>query len=158
RAPDRLPLPGRGRRATGQDRPEGGTMSVTEVQFQAAAAETVPEEAIQGRSQWQLTWRRLRHDRGAVASLVGIPFLTVLALLAPVFAAVTGHGVYQAFTDAGLSSAGIPVGPGTHGFILGTDYIGRDLLIRILYGARISLFVGISTTLLATIAGVSIGL
>ena len=133
-------------------------MSVTEVQFQAAAAETVPEEAIQGRSQWQLTWRRLRHDRVAVASIIVILFMTVLAILAPVFAAATGHGVYEAFTNTGLSSAGIPVGPGTHGFVLGTDYIGRDLLIRILYGARISLFVGIFTTLLATVAGVSIGL
>jgi peptide/nickel transport system permease protein len=133
-------------------------MSVTEVQFQAAAVEAAPVEAIQGRSQWQLTWRRLRHDRVAVASIIVILVMTLLAILAPVFAAVTGHGVYEAFTDTGLSSAGIPVGPGAHGFILGTDYIGRDLLIRILYGARISLFVGISTTFMATIAGVSIGL
>jgi peptide/nickel transport system permease protein len=45
-----------------------------------------------------------------------------------------------------------------HGFILGTDEIGRDLLVRILYGARISLFVGIVTTAVAAVLGVSVGL
>jgi peptide/nickel transport system permease protein len=133
-------------------------MSVTELEYQASVVEAAPEQAIEGRSQWQLTWRRLRHDRVAVASIVVILIMVVLALLAPVFAAVLGHGEYQAFTDAGLSAAGIPVGPGIHGFPLGTDYVGRDLLVRILYGARISLFVGISTTLIATVAGVGIGL
>jgi peptide/nickel transport system permease protein len=133
-------------------------MSLTELEFQASKVEAVPEEAVEGRSQWQLTWRRLRRDKMAVASVVVILVMICLAIAAPLFASLTGHGVYQPFTDTGLSSAGIPVSPGTHGFILGTDYIGRDLLIRILYGARISLFVGISTTLIATVAGVSIGL
>jgi peptide/nickel transport system permease protein len=133
-------------------------MSVTELEFQAHAAEAAPVQAIEGRSQWQLTWRRLRHDKMAVTSMIVILVMVVLALLAPVFASLTGHGVYQAFTNSGLSAAGLPVGPGIHHFILGTDYIGRDLLVRILYGARISLFVGISTTAMATVAGVSLGL
>jgi peptide/nickel transport system permease protein len=133
-------------------------MSVTEVSFQAQAAESVPEQAIQGRSQWQLTWRRLRHDKMAVTSMIVIVVMALLALLAPLFAAVLHHGVYQPFTSAGLSSAGIPVGPGVHGFPLGTDQLGRDLLVRILYGARVSLFVGIVTTAMATVAGVTIGL
>lgn len=133
-------------------------MSVTELEFQARAVEGTPEEAVEGRSQWQLTWRRLRHDKMAVASVIVILVVVALAIAAPLFASLTGHGPYDAFTNTGLSSAGIPVAPGTHGFTLGTDYIGRDLLIRILYGARISLFVGILTTAIATVAGVSIGL
>ncbi len=133
-------------------------MSVTDIAFEAQAAEAVPEQAIEGRSQLQLTWRRLRHDRMAIASVVVILVMAVLALLAPLFASLTGHGVDQPFTNTGLTADGIPVPPGTNGFILGSDYIGRDLLIRILYGARLSLFVGITTTLIATVAGVTIGL
>ena len=45
-----------------------------------------------------------------------------------------------------------------HGFLLGTDQIGRDLLVRIAYGARISLFVGILTTAVAAVLGVTIGM
>ena len=133
-------------------------MSVTELEFQAQRVESAPEEAIQGRSQWQLTWRRLRHDKMAIASIIVILIVAVLAILAPVFANILGHGPYQTFTGKGLSANGLPVAPGVNGFPLGTDYVGRDLLIRILYGARISLFVGISTTAMATIAGVAIGL
>ena len=48
-------------------------MSVTELEFQAHAVETAPAQAIQGRSQWQLTWRRLLHDRMAIASMVVLP-------------------------------------------------------------------------------------
>jgi peptide/nickel transport system permease protein len=133
-------------------------MSVTELEYQAHVVEGAPEQAIQGRSQWQLTWRRLRHDRMAVASVVVILIIALLAILAPLFAGLLHHGVYQTFTSKGLSADGLPEPPGKNGFILGTDYVGRDLLVRILYGARVSLFVGISTTLMATIAGVSIGM
>jgi peptide/nickel transport system permease protein len=133
-------------------------MSVTSLEFQAQAAESAPEIAIEGRSQWNLTWRRLRSDKMAVASVVVILIMILLAIFAPVFASITGHGVDQAFTNTGTSSSGAPVGPGTNGFWLGTDYIGRDLFVRILYGARVSLFVGIFTTAIATVAGVTIGL
>jgi peptide/nickel transport system permease protein len=133
-------------------------MSVTSLEFQAASAESVPEEAIEGRSQWQLTWRRLLRDKMAIASIVVILIMVLLAIAAPLFASLTGHGADQAFTNTGTTSSGAPVAPGTHGFLLGTDYIGRDLFIRILYGARISLFVGIVTTAIATVAGVSVGL
>lgn len=135
-------------------------MSLTEVEFQAQGlgAETAPSAGIQGRSQLQLTWRRLRSDKMAVASMIVILIIAAMALLAPVFASLTGHGQAQVFPITGVSSTGGPVSPGTHGFILGTDELGRDLFIRVLYGARVSLFVGITTTAIATVAGVSIGL
>jgi len=128
---------------------------VTELEVQS---DTGPEQAIEGRSQWQLTWRRLLHDKVAVASIIVILLVTVLAIIAPAFASLTGHGATATFPKTGETSAGLPVPPGTHGFPLGTDSVGRDLLIRILYGARISLFVGVLTTLIATAAGVAVGL
>ncbi len=133
-------------------------MSITELEVQASAAEAAPEQAIEGRSQWQLTWRRLRHDKMAIASIVVILIMAALAIAAPAFAHLTGHSVDTAFPNAGLKLNGNPVGPGTNGFPLGSDYVGRDLLVRILYGARISLFVGIVTTVIATVAGVTVGL
>jgi ABC-type dipeptide/oligopeptide/nickel transport system permease subunit len=133
-------------------------MSITELQFQAASVEDAPVAAIQGRSQWQLTWRRLRKDRIAIASIIVIILMIAFALAAPLIASIIGHPVDQAYPNIGQNSFGNPVGPGVHGFPLGTDEIGRDLLVRIAYGARISLFVGLLTTAIATVLGVTLGL
>jgi peptide/nickel transport system permease protein len=133
-------------------------MSISELEFQAKTVEDTPGHAIEGRSQWWLTWRRLRKDKMAVAAMIVIVLIALCAILAPVFAAVTGHGPAQVFPNTGVSASGLPVGPGTNGFILGTDELGHDLLVRIMYGAQISLFVGVVTTLIATVAGVSMGL
>ncbi len=133
-------------------------MSITEVQYQASQVQDAPVTAIQGRSQWQLTWRRLRSDKVAIISIGIIILMILFALGAPIIAHLTGHPVDTQYVNTGESRDGLPVSPGTHGFLLGTDQIGRDLLVRIAYGARISLFVGILTTAIATAAGVTLGL
>jgi peptide/nickel transport system permease protein len=133
-------------------------MSLTQLQPPVqgrTGPETVP--AIEGRSQWRLAWRRLRHDRAAMAGAVVIVLMAVLAIAAPAFAALTGHAPNQQFPNTGISATGQPAGPG-HAFWLGADELGRDLFVRILYGARISLFVGVLTTAIATVLGVSAGL
>jgi peptide/nickel transport system permease protein len=112
---------------------------------------------IEARSQWRLAWRRLRRDKAAMASAAVIVIIAALALAAPAFAALTGHGPNQQFPDTGLSATGAPAGPGRT-FWLGADELGRDLFIRILYGARISLFVGVVTTAIGTVLGVTVGL
>jgi peptide/nickel transport system permease protein len=132
-------------------------MTLTNVDVSAATAE--PEsKTVEGRSQWQLTWRRLRADKVSMIAIVVIVIMVVLAIIAPVFAAITGHPVDQAYPITGENASGNPVPPGTNGFWLGTDSTGRDLLVRILYGARISLFVGVVSTAIAAVLGVAIGL
>ncbi len=79
-------------------------------------------------------------DRAAMISLAVIVVIVLVAIFAPVFAAITGHGVNQQFPHHGLTPTGCRWG--RPAFLLGTDDQGRDILVRIAYGARISLLVG----------------
>ena len=97
--------------------------------------------------------------------------LLVLATIgAPIAAALTGHGVNQQFFN-GLNINGIPLPPLSHEignngqpnphgafFVLGTDRLGRDMLVRILYGARTTLAVGIGATGVALFVGLVLGM
>jgi peptide/nickel transport system permease protein len=132
-------------------------MSLTELEFQAGTTGEAPIQVIQGRSPWVLAWRRLRQDKVAVASLIVILLLALLAILAPVIAAWVGHPPNTPYTNKGLSSTGLPVAPSST-FLLGTDSLGRDLFIRILYGAQISLVVGFVSTAIGTTLGVTVGM
>jgi peptide/nickel transport system permease protein len=124
-------------------------------------AEGEAAKKIEGRSPWVLAWRRLRRDRAAMISLIVIGFIVLIAICAPVVAAITGHGNLQQFRGPqpplGLNALGQPVGPSST-FFLGTDDQGRDILVRIAYGARISLFVGVAATALTVLGGLVIGL
>jgi peptide/nickel transport system permease protein len=115
---------------------------------------------IEGRSPWRLAMSRLRRDRAAMLSVGVIGIVVLVAIFAPVIAAITGHGVYQQFRETGLSPEGQPVGPGST-FLMGTDDQGRDIMVRIAYGARISLIVGVAgtalTVIIATIVGLAAG-
>ena len=72
-------------------------------------------------------------------------------------AAITGHGPNEQFQSTGLTAIGQPKGPNST-FLLGTDNLGRDVLVRIAYGARISLIVGVAATALTVIIGAAAGL
>jgi peptide/nickel transport system permease protein len=123
------------------------------------AGEPIPvgRKLIQGRSPFQLAWERLRRDKAAIASMVIIALIILLALLAPVIASWVGHGPNQQFIDIGENANGGPVPPsGT--FWFGTDSSGRDVFIRVLYGARVSLSVGVLATLISIALGVVFGL
>jgi ABC-type dipeptide/oligopeptide/nickel transport system permease subunit len=126
-----------------------------------AAPEAEAAKKIEGRSPWRLAMDRLRHDRAAMIALGVIIIIVLVAIFAPVFAVITGHGVYQQFRGPappiGLSPTGQPVAPSS-AFLLGTDDQGRDMLVRIAYGARVSLFVGVVATGITVGIGLVVGL
>ncbi|MCA0379626.1 MAG: ABC transporter permease [Actinobacteria bacterium] len=111
---------------------------------------------FKARTSWQLTLRRLVRDPASVISAVVIVLAVLFAVGAPLVAAWTGHGPTEQFRETGLSSAGIPVGPNAE-FLLGTDQLGRDVLVRLAYGARVSLLVGVLASLIASAIGVIVG-
>ncbi len=112
---------------------------------------------IAGRSPWALGWQRLRRDRVAMVSLGVILFVVLVAVFAPVIASITGHGPNEQFRQTGLSPDGLPMPPSST-FWFGTDDLGRDILVRIAYGARVSLLVGVVATALTVVIGVVVGL
>ena len=83
----------------------------------------------------------------------GVVLIVAAAVFAPL---LTNHNPDFAFREEGLTAAGDPVGPNAL-FPLGTDELGRDYLSRLLYGARISLTVGIAANLIAVLIGVAVG-
>jgi peptide/nickel transport system permease protein len=116
-----------------------------------------PEYAIQGRGTWQLAWGRLKKDRASIASAVVILLIILMAIFAPVISAIVGHPPNHQYRITGLSSFGLPKAP-DRTFLLGTDDLGRDILVRIAYGARIALYVGVVATLLTVALGAVLGL
>jgi len=120
------------------------------------ATELEGESRIQGRSPARLAWERLRRDRAAMVSFVVIVLIARVAIGAPLLAMLVGHGPNDQYRDIGLTPQGLPKGPSST-FLLGTDDLGRDLLVRIAYGSRISLLVGVVSTLVSVVFGVVVG-
>ncbi|HZO65410.1 MAG: ABC transporter permease [Kribbellaceae bacterium] len=113
--------------------------------------------AIEGRSPWALGWMRLRRDRVAMFCLGVIVLIVLVAVFAPLTAHLTGHPPNEQYRSTGLTPDGLPRGP-SRAFLFGTDDLGRDILVRIAYGARISLLVGVAATALTVVVGVVVGL
>ena len=132
-------------------------MSLTEMESGTVDAGLEPKQEIAGRSPWLLALRRLRQDKASMISFAVIILLVLVALMAPLVAHWTGYAFDYQDRKYGLDRNGLPYGPnGRHWF--GTDSLGRDMLVRTLYGARVSLLVGVVATAIATAAGVVIGL
>ena len=119
------------------------------------AAET-PQE-IAARSPFQLFWRRLKQDKVALVALGFISVLIFVAILAPEIVKLAGaHPPNQQNSNA-LDEFGSAAAPG-HGYIMGTDGLGRDVFSRTLYGARVSLEVAFLATGLILLIGVTLGM
>jgi peptide/nickel transport system permease protein len=99
----------------------------------------------------RLFWRRFRRHHLAIASAAILAALAALALAAPLISERMGFD----HTTADLLSRFLPA---SAEHPLGTDDLGRDLLLRLIYGGRVSLFVGVITAVCAATIGTAIGL
>jgi peptide/nickel transport system permease protein len=145
------------------------------------------EVTIVGRSPWYLAWRRLRRNWLALASL-GLFFAIVIACaLAPVYAhhvahtgpndvhvgekvrvdgklrdVIGGGSFYDVNTGKFVVKAPTYLGPtwwhADGRFVLGTDNLGRDVAVRLLYGGRNSLMIGIGSALICTLLALTLAL
>jgi peptide/nickel transport system permease protein len=123
-----------------------------------------PERAeIQGRSLAQIAWGRLRRDRVAMVSLTVIIVVLLLAIFAPLVTRLLGLDPYQYNPDLVSDAGSLPGGWLNSGISwdhpLGVEPgTGRDILARLLYGARISLAVALTATVIAVVLGVLVGI
>lgn len=119
----------------------------------AVAAEATPKQQIDlfsrpPRGPWQLAWDRFKRAKLAIAGAIVLTIIVIAAIFAPQIAPYGPN-------DIDLFS--IKVSPGTDNHILGTDELGRDVFSRLLYGARLSLWIGIAAALISTVVGVALG-
>jgi peptide/nickel transport system permease protein len=151
------------------------------------AAEEGGGKEIQGRSPWALAWRRLRRNYVALGFLGVFLVIVIACLLAPVYVSQvshigpndvrtgavvhkngqTIHVISQAHTSivngaVTITPGNVPLGPqwGATGgqYVLGADDLGRDVMTRLLYGGRNSLFIGVTSAAITTILSVILAL
>jgi peptide/nickel transport system permease protein len=126
---------------------------VTAIEVGAA----VPGAAV-GRSPRQLFWARFKQDKAALVGGVVVIILILLAIFGgPLASSITGHGKNELFNDTMLDDFGVPLGPNGD-FWFGADSEGHDLFVRVMYGARVSLLVGIVAAGIAVLIGTIVGL
>lgn len=132
------------------------TTDPTLVVRQAPVSEST--ERVVGRTLWELFWLRFRKDKAAMLGLYFVVALVVLALVAPLISRfLVHHGPNDLFQQEMTTDIGIPKGPNGK-FWFGADQVGRDIFIRVLYGARTSLIVAFFSTAIAMALGVMLGM
>jgi len=104
---------------------------------------------VEGRSLWQDARRRFIHNRAASISLLVLLLITLFVIFAPMLAQFT-------YDDTDWAMMSSPPDT-TSGHWFGTDSSGRDLLVRVAIGGRISLMVGVASALIAVIVGTLYG-
>jgi len=112
-----------------------------------APVAAVPEHLEKGNSLWHDAWLRLRKNKLAVFGMWALGITTLLCVAGPW---LMHYGYEEQNLDLGASAPS-----GAHW--LGTDTLGRDLLVRLLFGGRVSLAVGLAATLVALTIGVVYG-
>ncbi|MBP2654522.1 MAG: ABC-type transporter, integral rane subunit [Firmicutes bacterium] len=123
-------------------------MQLTPDSFTPVTRDNAEQEILRpSLTYWQDAWQRLKRNKLAMLGLYIIVFLLLAAVFGPLFSNTS-------YSDQNLLQANRPPSS-EHWF--GTDNLGRDLFIRVLYGARISLAIGIVASLLNFTVGVAYG-
>ena len=105
------------------------------------------EPIIKAQSPLSEAWGMFRRNHAAMAGLVVLIFIVLGAIFGPyLYPGQPFEMVWAPFSP-----------PGVDGFILGTDYLGRDLLAQIIHGARVTLIIGLSAAIVTVVIGVTIG-
>jgi peptide/nickel transport system permease protein len=134
----------------------------------ATGGEPVSAVQIEG-SPTRVALRRLRQNRAAMAGGVCFLLIVILCACAPLYSHLVAHigpnqanptgtvNVGSSVRDV-LSPSGVPIGPTWHGrYLLGADEDGRDVAVRLLYGGRTSLEIGILAALITMVCAVALG-
>jgi peptide/nickel transport system permease protein len=124
---------------------------------EAAPAGLEPTAEVKGKSPRQLFWARFKKDKGALIGLGMVIGLVSVALCAPLISKLVGHGPNELFQREMTDEIGLPRGPNGD-FWMGADSVGRDVFVRVIYGARTSLLVALGATAIAVVIGVALGL
>ncbi|HWY65516.1 MAG TPA: ABC transporter permease subunit [Rhizomicrobium sp.] len=114
-------------------------------------------EEIKGRSLWVDARRRLVRNRAAMAGIIILGLITLLALLAPLLSPFAYDEINYDIIACAPSWWPAEAACRAPGHIFGTDSVGRDMFVRILFGARVSLAVGLVATLVSLLIGVLYG-
>jgi len=99
-------------------------------------------------------WQTFGHNKGAVAGLLFMVLLVICALFAPWLAPFDPSKQFREF----MLTPPAWLAGGQWQFLLGTDELGRDLLSRLIHGARLSLLIGLASVVLALLPGILLGL
>ena len=141
----------------------------TALQGPAAWEQEAEREQVHGMGPWRLGLRRLRRNKVAIAFGILFVLLVLACLAAPLWAK---HVAHTTPTENHLSDTiqvdgetknvvgfdGVPIGPTWQGeFFLGADRNGRDIMVRLLYGGRNSLMIGVAAAFMTTILSILFG-
>lgn len=108
----------------------------------------IPTEAIaKARHPMAEAWEMFRGNHAAMVALVVLTLIMIIAAIGPyIYPTDPFDMVWAPFSP-----------PGVDGFILGTDYLGRDLMAAIIHGARVSIVIGLAAAFMSVFIGVTIG-
>ncbi len=113
------------------------------------ASSVSPKKAFKKRGKMREVWSRIRRDKAAIAGLIILALLGLVAIFAD---QIAPYGYDEQNIPVALTAPGVlPQYP------LGTDSLGRDMLSRLIYGARISLLVGLTATAISAGCGMILG-